>query len=153
MKYFDFSTEVTSVVVKELNEAKKSIRIAVFQLHNPVIFNALKNKMKEGVKVEILTLPYDSIKFGGEGELIWSGVVIDNPSKISSVQKTLGFYRIQVHIQLFVYLLSLYMAYPDANIRLLELQSYLRVFLYSYLALLLHLFLKRVVQIQSRGDI
>jgi hypothetical protein len=61
MKYFDFSTQVTDKVVSEIKVAREYIRIAVFQLHNPAVFDALQEKLAKRVKVEILTLPYDSI--------------------------------------------------------------------------------------------
>ncbi|BCS91070.1 MAG: cardiolipin synthase A [Candidatus Micrarchaeota archaeon] len=61
MKYFDLSTNVIEAVVKEIKAAKKYVRIAIFQLHNPIIFATLKEKLEKGVKVEIITLPYDSI--------------------------------------------------------------------------------------------
>ncbi len=61
MKYFKFSMDVIPCVIRELTEAEKYIRIAIFQLHHQDVFDLLKEKCKQGVKVEILTLPYDSI--------------------------------------------------------------------------------------------
>jgi len=61
MKIFEFSRNVIDKIINELKEANKYIRIAIFQLHSPQIFNLLKEKLSEGVKVEIFTLPYDSI--------------------------------------------------------------------------------------------
>lgn len=61
MKTFEFSTEVVDKVIQELKEATKFIRIAVFQMHDPSIFSTLEEKLKEGVRIEIFTLPYDSI--------------------------------------------------------------------------------------------
>lgn len=58
---FNFSTEVTSRVIEELRKAKKYIKIAVFQLHNPEVFKVVEEKLKQGILVEIFTLPYDSI--------------------------------------------------------------------------------------------
>jgi len=61
MKIFEFSRNVIDKIINELQEAKEFIRIAIFQLHSPQIFNILKEKLSEGIKVEIFTLPYDSI--------------------------------------------------------------------------------------------
>ena len=61
MKIFDLSTNVIDKVVSELQEAEKYIRIAIFQLHNQKVFDVLNEKLREGVNVEIFTLPYDSI--------------------------------------------------------------------------------------------
>ncbi len=61
MKIFEFSTDVINKIVSELNDAEEFIRIAVFQIHNKEIFNILNKKLNDGVRVEIVTLPYDSI--------------------------------------------------------------------------------------------
>ncbi len=61
MKIFEFSTNVIDRIVNELDDAEEYIRIAVFQIHNQEVFKVLNNKLNEGVRVEILTLPYDSI--------------------------------------------------------------------------------------------
>lgn len=61
MKTFEFSTNVITKIISELRDAEEYIRIAVFQMHNEEIFNVLNNKLNEGVRVEIITLPYDSI--------------------------------------------------------------------------------------------
>lgn len=59
---FEFSTKVTESVIKELERAEAFIKIAMFQIHRSEIFETLEKKLKQGVKVEIITLPYDSIK-------------------------------------------------------------------------------------------
>ncbi len=61
MKTFEFSPNVITKIISELQDAEEYIRIAVFQIHNREIFNVLNNKLGEGVRVEIITLPYDSI--------------------------------------------------------------------------------------------
>lgn len=61
MKIFEFSTDVINKIISELYEAEEFIRIAVFQIHNRDVFKVLTDKLNEGVRVEILTLPYDSI--------------------------------------------------------------------------------------------
>lgn len=61
MKIFEFNNNVIDRVVSELDSADDYIRIAVFQIHNQQIFNVLERKLNEGVRVEIFTLPYDSI--------------------------------------------------------------------------------------------
>lgn len=61
MRIFEFSTKVIDKIVDELQDAGSYIRIAIFQLHNQKVFSVLNDKLKEGVKVEIFTLPYDSI--------------------------------------------------------------------------------------------
>lgn len=57
---FDFSTDVIPLIIKEINSAQVYIRIAIFQLHNKEVIKALKEKLPK-VKIEIFTLPYDSI--------------------------------------------------------------------------------------------
>jgi len=61
MKIFEFSTEVIDRIANGLRDAEEFIRIAIFQLHNESIFEVLNSNLEEGVKVEIFTLPYDSI--------------------------------------------------------------------------------------------
>ncbi len=61
MTFFEFSKNAISLIIEELIKAEKYIHIAVFQLHRKDIFKILKNKLNEGVKIEIFTLPYDSI--------------------------------------------------------------------------------------------
>lgn len=58
---FIFSEAVIPAVIEELSRATAYIRIAIFQLHHAAIFDALHRKLKEGVRVEVFTLPYDSI--------------------------------------------------------------------------------------------
>lgn len=52
---------VISRIIKELKQAEEYIRIAMFQIHRNDVFKVLGDKVAQGVKVEILTLPYDSI--------------------------------------------------------------------------------------------
>lgn len=61
MQNFEFSQNVIPHVALELSTTEKYIRIAMFQIHQDEIFDALSKKVDQGVKVEILTLPYDSI--------------------------------------------------------------------------------------------
>jgi len=61
MALFKFDKEIFSEVIAEIRQAKKFIKIAIFQLHNQVIFEELNKKLSESVKVHIITLPYDSI--------------------------------------------------------------------------------------------
>jgi len=61
MRNFEFSKNVIPRVIVELEEAEEYIRIAIFQLHHRGIFDVLNRKLKQGLRVEILTLPYDSI--------------------------------------------------------------------------------------------
>ena len=58
---FDFSADVIAQIIKEIHAAEKYVRIAIFQLHNLDVIKALETKLKQGVQVEIITLPYDSI--------------------------------------------------------------------------------------------
>jgi phosphatidylserine/phosphatidylglycerophosphate/cardiolipin synthase-like enzyme len=58
---FNFGTEVIPLIIKEIDIAEKYIRIAIFQMHREDLFSALAKKIADGIKVEILTLPYDSI--------------------------------------------------------------------------------------------
>ena len=58
---FNFSTEVIPLIIKEMDLAEEYIRIAMFQIHHEDVFDVLSNKINQGLKVEILTLPYDSI--------------------------------------------------------------------------------------------
>jgi PLD-like domain len=61
MKIFEFSNKVVENILQELRRASKYIRIAVFQIHDEDVFALLTEKLKQGVRVEIITLPYDSI--------------------------------------------------------------------------------------------
>ena len=61
---FAFSTEVVPLIIEEMRAADKYVRIAMFQIHNEDIFKTLENLLARQVKVEILTLPYDSINEG-----------------------------------------------------------------------------------------
>ncbi len=58
---FIFSLEVINRIVIEIKEAKEYVKIAVFQIHNESVFEALEDVLNKGIRVEILTLPYDSI--------------------------------------------------------------------------------------------
>jgi len=61
MIHFNFGTTVIDQVYEELLLANSFIRIAVFQMHNLKLFSLLNMKLKEGVNVEIFTLPLDAI--------------------------------------------------------------------------------------------
>ena len=61
MTLFKFDKEILSEVISEIRRAKKFIKIAIFQLHNQIIFEELNKKLSESVKVHIITLPYDSV--------------------------------------------------------------------------------------------
>ena len=61
MKIFEFSRNIIDKIINELREAEEFIRIAIFQLHNQRIFTLLNEKLSEGVRIEIFTLPYDGI--------------------------------------------------------------------------------------------
>lgn len=58
---FDFSKNAIPIIVEEIKSAEKYVRIAIFQLHNESVIKALEGKLNEGLRVEIVTLPYDSI--------------------------------------------------------------------------------------------
>ena len=58
---FDFSANVVPLIMKEIASAEEYVRIAMFQIHREDVFNTLAKLLADGVKVEILTLPYDSI--------------------------------------------------------------------------------------------
>lgn len=61
MKTFIFGNDVVAVVLKKLKDAKKFIKIAVFQIHLDELFDLLECKLEQGITVEIFTLPCDSI--------------------------------------------------------------------------------------------
>lgn len=58
---FDFSTEVIPMIIKEIELAEEFVRIAMFQIHHEDVFKVLSDKIDQGLRVEIFTLPYDSI--------------------------------------------------------------------------------------------
>lgn len=58
---FIFNTDVIERVVQKIKEAKEYVRIAIFQIHNETVYDALEHVLVNGITVEILTLPYDSI--------------------------------------------------------------------------------------------
>jgi len=68
--FFDFSTEVIPEIIKEMEKAERFIRIAMFQIHNDDVFKILSDKIKQGHRVEILTLPYDSINDDIRSEVV-----------------------------------------------------------------------------------
>jgi len=70
LKNFEFSNTVLTSALDELNEAEEFIKIAVFQIHLDSLFDLLENKIREGVNVEILTLPHDSINEALRDEVI-----------------------------------------------------------------------------------
>lgn len=61
MKIFEFSINVINTIINELQQAEAFIRIANFQIHDNNLFTILNDKLNEGIRVEIFTLPYDSI--------------------------------------------------------------------------------------------
>jgi len=58
---FVFSNTVIERTIEEIKQANKFIRIAMFQIHSKDFFEILQKKLSDGVEVEIITLPYDSI--------------------------------------------------------------------------------------------
>ena len=69
MKIFEFGNKIIEKVKNELENAEKFIHIAVFQLHRMDIFKTLSEKIKQGVAIEIFTLPYDSINVENADEI------------------------------------------------------------------------------------
>lgn len=61
MKTFELGSKVIDKVLKELEKAEQFIKIAVFQIHLDNLFDLLERKVKQGLKIDIFTLPYDSI--------------------------------------------------------------------------------------------
>ena len=62
MVYFEYSTSVVDRVIEEMRQAEKYIRIAMFQIHIDDVFELLEEKLNDGVKIEVFTLPYESMK-------------------------------------------------------------------------------------------
>ncbi len=61
MRFFEFSKEIIEKIIDVLNDAEEFILLAIFQIHRKDIFEKLIEKSKEGISVEIFTLPSDSI--------------------------------------------------------------------------------------------
>ena len=59
---FEYSTKIIDSVLSELEHAEKYIRIAMFQIHRDDVFELLERKLKQGVKIEVFTLPHESVK-------------------------------------------------------------------------------------------
>lgn len=59
---FVFGTDVIDRVAKEIENTKKAVRMAIFQIHSEQIYNALNTALRNGAKVDVITLPKDSIK-------------------------------------------------------------------------------------------
>lgn len=70
MKTFEFSNEVITKVLEKLEEAEEYIKIAVFQIHLESLFGLLEVKLNQGINVDILTLPYDSINDSVSADVI-----------------------------------------------------------------------------------
>ena len=62
MIYFEYNTSVVDKVIEELQNAEEYIRIAMFQIHRSDVFELLEKKLKEGVKIEVFTLPPETVK-------------------------------------------------------------------------------------------
>ncbi len=58
---FYFDSDVLDKIFSILDKADIFIKIAVFQIHNKKFFDVISKKLSKNVKVEIFTLPYDSI--------------------------------------------------------------------------------------------
>lgn len=58
---FLFGTDVIERVIREIDDAREFIKMAVFQIHNMSIYEALERALKHSVNVKILTLPYESV--------------------------------------------------------------------------------------------
>ncbi len=54
-------TDVVSSTIQEIEQAHEYIRIAIFQIHSNAVFEKITEKLTCGVRIEIFTLPYDSI--------------------------------------------------------------------------------------------
>jgi hypothetical protein len=67
---FDFSTGVVPLITKEMASAEKYVRIAMFQIHREDVFDSLEKLLANKVKVEILTLPYDSINADVKSQVV-----------------------------------------------------------------------------------
>ena len=61
MAYFEFSKQVLDRVIEQFENAQKFIRIAMFQIHHKKVFDVLSKRLRDGVTVELFTLPFDSI--------------------------------------------------------------------------------------------
>lgn len=58
------------VILKEIERAEKFVKIAMFQIHNKDVFKILCDKAKQGLRIEVLTLPYDSINDDIRSEVV-----------------------------------------------------------------------------------
>ncbi|HDP68580.1 MAG TPA: hypothetical protein ENN20_08795 [Candidatus Marinimicrobia bacterium] len=70
LKTFKFGNEVVTRVLEKLEDSEDFIKIAVFQIHLDRLFNLLERKLNQGITVEILPLPYDSINDSVSVEVI-----------------------------------------------------------------------------------
>lgn len=61
MKQFHLSLNSNEIIRETIEQARKFIYLAIFQIHSHEIFNALIRQAKNGVWVEIITLPNDSV--------------------------------------------------------------------------------------------
>ena len=59
---FEYSTKIVENVLRELDKAEEYIRIAMFQIHRDDVFELLERKLEQGVKIEVFTLPHESVK-------------------------------------------------------------------------------------------
>jgi len=64
---FEFGEGVLSKIIAEIEKAESYVRIVVFQMQNFKLIDALIKKVKNKVKVEVITLPFTSI-YGKEIE-------------------------------------------------------------------------------------
>jgi phosphatidylserine/phosphatidylglycerophosphate/cardiolipin synthase-like enzyme len=61
MKQFHLSLNSNEIIRETIEQARKFIYLAIFQIHSHEIFNALIRQANNGVWVVIITLPNDSV--------------------------------------------------------------------------------------------
>ena len=75
---FLFNQEIINNVINEIKKSDEYVRIAVFQIHNKSLYDAINEILNNGIKVEIFTLPYDSINIDNRD------IVIERMEKVKS---------------------------------------------------------------------
>lgn len=70
MEKFYFGIDTIDIICEALSEANEFVKIAIFQIHSQKVFNILNSKAIQGLNVEIITLPNDSIHADVQEEVI-----------------------------------------------------------------------------------
>jgi len=89
-KVFYFKQDVVPIIISEIEKANEFIKMAIFQIHDERIFKALEKRLPQ-IKIEIITLPYDSIHDKVHDKVVQRYTRIENQgAKIHFIRWNIG---------------------------------------------------------------